>query len=271
MELRGCCAVVTGASSGIGAATARALADRGARVALVARTRDALEEVAADIGRSGATAAVHAADLTDARAAASAAEAIRGDLGVPDVLVNNAGAGRFLFIDETAPDEAESMMAVPYFAAFNMTRAVLPDMLARDSGRVLIVNSPASYVAWPGACGYTAARFAMRGFTEGLRADLHGTGVGVSSVTAGKVRSPYFDNNPGSEERIPTITRIIRTLTPEEVAHAVVDALERDKRDVYVPLMLRMNVLQSRFMPRLSSWVLARTGAKRPVAAGERG
>jgi len=91
-------------------------------------------------------------------------------------------------------DDCE-MMAMPYFAAFYITRALLPAMLRRGSGHLVYVNSPASLVAWPGAAAYTAARWALRGFAEALRADLRGTRLRVSSVIPGKVSSSYFAHN----------------------------------------------------------------------------
>ncbi|HSB37068.1 MAG TPA: SDR family oxidoreductase, partial [Thermoanaerobaculia bacterium] len=168
MDLRGRLAVVTGASSGIGAATARLLAREGARVVLVARTGGALEKISGEIRAAGGEATAVAADLGDAVAATGACERILREAGVPDLLVNNAGAGRWLFTEETPPGEAVAMMAAPYFAAFFATQTFLPGMLARGSGRIVNVNSPAAKLTWPGAAGYASARWALRGFTEAL-------------------------------------------------------------------------------------------------------
>ena len=145
MLIRGCAAVVTGASSGIGAATAVALACRGARaVVLLARTASALEEVAAEVRACGATSLPRAVDLADAAAVAEVAAAIQHEIGAPDLIVNGAGAGRFLFVEETSAADAAAMMAVPYLAAFHVTRAFLPAMLARQSGHIVNVTSPAA-------------------------------------------------------------------------------------------------------------------------------
>lgn len=267
VDVRGKLVVVTGASSGIGAATAEALGAAGARVVLMARTQAALDSVADGVRRRGGEAHVIAVDVGDSAAAFAAAEQVLAEAGVPDVIVNNAGAGRFLFIDETEPEEFEQMARVPYFAAFFVTKAFLPAMLERGSGQIVVVNTPASLFAWPGALGYTAARFALRGFTEALRADLRGSGLGVSSVTPAKVSTPYFERNPGAEARIPRISKITPTITPERTAQAIVRAIERESRDVYIPFALKLNVIQARLTPGFISWLLARTGAKRSTIA----
>ncbi|HYC32494.1 MAG TPA: SDR family NAD(P)-dependent oxidoreductase, partial [Gemmatimonadales bacterium] len=115
MELRDRKALVTGASGGLGAAIARELARVGARVILLARRRQELERVAAGLGDRAL--AVHSADLTDADAVARVASRIAADYGTPDLIVNNAGSGQWKFLDETSPEEAVRMMAMPFFAA----------------------------------------------------------------------------------------------------------------------------------------------------------
>jgi uncharacterized protein len=261
VRLEGRLALVTGASTGIGAATARALVDRGARVVVVARRREALDRVAAEIGTA---AHVHPADVSDADEVAELARTVTAELGTPDVLVNNAGAGRFLFIDETSPEELVQQMSVPFFAAFFVTRAFIEDMVRRGSGQIVNVNTPISRITWPGAIGYASARWAMRGFSEALRADLAGTGLRITEVVPAKVSSEYFAHNPGAEERIPGISRLFPTLTPEQTARAIVRGIERGAREVSTPLAYRLAAGQARLFPRLSSWLVVKTGARRP-------
>src|SRR5476651_361895 len=202
MRIEGTVAVITGASFGIGAATAKAMAREGARVILLARTQAALDSVAAEIGDQAHAFAV---DLADADAVNTVAQTILQRHGAPDIVVNNAGAGRWLSVEETSPEEVVGIMAAPYFAAFFVTRAFLPHMLRRGSGRFVNIGSPASRLIWPGATAYIAARWAFQGFTEPLRAELRGTGIGVSSVVPGTVQTTYFAHNPGVQERIPWI------------------------------------------------------------------
>jgi short-subunit dehydrogenase len=262
MQINGRTALITGASSGIGAATARAIARKGGRVILLARTKSALESLAAEITASGGQTHAYPVDLSDAQAVDQTAKAIAVEIGTPDILINNAGAGRWLFVEETSPEEMVSMMAVPYFAAFYVTRAFLPDMLRRNSGHIVMVTSPASRIAWPGATAYSVARWAMRGFSEALRADLRGTGIQVTLFTSGKVTSSYFENNPGSEERLPGVSRLVPTIIPEQAADAIVRGIERNKREVVVPLMLKLFYLQHNVVPRFIEWLVAVTGWK---------
>ena len=259
--------LVTGASSGIGAATARAMSRRGARVLLVARSKDRLEALARELG---AGAAAFPCDAGDRRAVAAMAERVQAEHGVPDVIVNCAGAGRWLSIEDTDPEEFLEMAAAPYFAAFLVTRAFIEGMLARGSGWVVNVDSPASKIAWPGAVAYISARGAMRGFDAALRADLRGSGVGVTHLVPAKVSSEYFRHNAGSEERIPAVARLIPTLTPEQVAEEICRAVERRRREVVIPFALRVFFWCERLMPRPTEWLAWRTGARRKPARANR-
>lgn len=265
MRIRGTLALITGASGGIGAATAREMAKAGAKLILVARTESKLKVVAEEIRSAGGQAYVYACDLGDWAAVAETAARIKADVGVPDILINNAGAGRWLAVEETDPQEAVSMMAAPYFAAFFMTRAFVQEMCRRGSGRIANVNSPVAYLVIPGATGYAASRCALRGFNDALRAELHGTGVGVTHLVFGEVTSDYFINNPGSHERIPSISKIIPVLSPEQTARLIVRAIENDRSELIRPLMMKMVVVFDRWMPRISGWLMRVTGWKRPA------
>jgi short-subunit dehydrogenase len=264
MKLTGKLAVVTGASSGIGAATALALAAAGAEVILVARTAGPLNETAESVRLNGGRAHALPADLTSPSEVDALAARVLGEVGVPDIIVNNAGAGRFLFLDETDSQEAVQMMAAPYFAAFFVTHAFVAAMIARGSGNIMQINTPAATVPWPGAVGYASARYAVRGLTESLRQDLRGTGIRVSSVTPAKVTTPYFDSNPGSVERIPRIEKLLGTMTAGQVAEVVVSALRRDASDVHAPWRWAALHPIARAVPRPFHWLAWRTGTKHP-------
>ncbi len=158
MDLYNKLMLITGASSGIGAAAAKLAAQEGAHVILVARSADKLDRVADEIRHRGGRAAAYPAELTDPQVVSATAERIMTDVGTPDVLFNNAGAGRWLYAEETSMSKAVEMMAAPYFAAFFVTRAFLPAMLQRSSGLIINMTSLAAYLTWPGATAYTAAR-----------------------------------------------------------------------------------------------------------------
>lgn len=261
MNPRGKTALVTGASSGIGAATARALAQAGARVLLVARREGELERVASSIGPGAATA--YPVDLSSASAVSQMAQRITADVGTPDIIVNNAGAGQWKFVDETDPQEAVQMMAVPYFAAFYVTHAFLPGMLRRNSGHIVNVSSVGSRFVWPGATAYIAARWAVRGFTEALRADLAGTKVKVTLFESGVVQSPYWEHNPGSRERVPKMGRLVPELTSDAAAKAIVRGIEREQKLVVVPFMMKLTYWQHAVFPGVVHWLITRTGYTR--------
>ncbi len=244
---------VTGASSGIGAEAA----------VLLARGSEGLAATAARVVAAGGAATTYPVDLGDEAATAAACAAVVRE-GAPGLILHCAGAGRWLFLDETSPGEGRAMMDAPYFAALHVTRAFLPAMLAAGSGRIVFVNSPAAVMPWPGATGYVAARWALRGLFEALHQDLAGTGVGATHVVVGKVASPYFAHNPGAEERIPRIDRLIPTLTPEAAASVVVRAAERGALEVVAPFMLKFFAIWGRHLPRTTGRLVRATGARRP-------
>jgi short-subunit dehydrogenase len=153
------------------------------------------------------------------------------------------------------------MMASPYFGAFYITRAFLPAMRQRDSGHIVNLTSPAGFVAWPNATAYTVARWAMRGFHEALRADLHKTRISVTLMVPGEVSSAYFANNPGGQEQLPGIAKLYRTLTPEEVAQAIVRGVQREQREVISPPLLSLTLRMHRVWPGIVEWALLKTAA----------
>lgn len=263
MKIEGRTVLITGASSGIGLATAKAMAERGGYTILLARNKHALDEAVSGINSQGGRAVSYPVDLSMSKAVDQVAEMIQREVGFVDIVVNNAGAGRWLFVEETNPDEAVQMMAVPYLAAFYITRVFLPAMLERDEGHIVNITSLAAYAPWAGATGYTAARWAMRGFSEALRADLYGTNIKVTLFAPGEVNSPYWENNPRSRERIPKIGMVYPKMTPEQVAKAIVKAVENNKREVIVPLPLRLTVNLHRVFPFLTEWLVNQTGWRR--------
>ena len=253
-------ALITGASSGIGAAAARAFDAAGYRVALVARTAEKLAETAEGLSNKPV---VEAVDAANGDAVLAMADRLRADFGVPDVIINNAGAGVWKYIEDTKPAEAITMMNAPYFAAFNVTHAFMSDMLSRRSGVLIHVNSPAAEMVWPSCTGYAAARFALRGLHEALSQDLAGTGVRSCQVIFGEVSSEYWENNPGSRAYVPKISKTIPVMTPEACARVLLRVAERPRRQVVYPFMLRLYHWNYALAPWLVRWLLRLTGRKR--------
>jgi len=263
MELKNKLMLITGASSGIGAATAKAAARAGMRVALAARTQANLEKVAMEIRGQGGQASIYALDVSDPRAVQKMAEKITAELGTPDVLFNNAGAGRWLFTEETGNEEAAQMIAAPYLSAFYVTRAFLPAMLERNSGTIVNMTSIAAFLSFPGATAYAAARWAMRGFNEGLRADLHGTRVRTMLTAFARVNSDFWTNNSGSEQNIPGAQALIPPLTPEQAADTILSGLRWNLRIAAAPFMLWVVLTLNYLFPMTTRWLLYSTGAQR--------
>jgi NADP-dependent 3-hydroxy acid dehydrogenase YdfG len=255
-------AVITGASSGIGAATARLFAAEGWQVVLVARRRPQLEVVHQSISAAGGTATIEALDAADGDQVLAMADRILITSGVPDVVVNSAGAGEWRFIEESPPEDAVRMMGAPYLAAYNTTHAFMTPMLERGEGLLIHVGSPASRIPWPGATAYSAARWALRGLHESLRQDLRGTGVKSSHVIFGEVSSAYFDHNPESRQHIPSIGKLIPAITPERCAQVILGITERPRHTVIHPFMLRLFYWRAAVSPGLTRWLIGRTGRR---------
>ena len=146
------------------------------------------------------------------------------------MIVNNAGIGRWLFIEETPLEEMRADMALPYFAAFGVTKAFVAEMAGRGSGNICNVNGPGGWFPWPSSVAYSSARWALRGFSTALRVDFRDTGVSVTDVVMTKISSSYWENNPGADDRMPWIDRVIPTLSEERAAEVVTRAVERERQ-----------------------------------------
>jgi uncharacterized protein len=256
--------LVSGASSGIGEATAMRYAASGAHVLLLARNAERLDRVADSIRRGAGSAAPYVIDLADANAIAETGARIKREHGTPDTLINNAGAGRWLPMVDTSAEDALAMIAVPYLAAFNLTRAFLPEMIARRSGALAFITSPASYLAWPNASAYIAARRAVAGLAETLQIELKGTGLAASLVVLGPVETPYWQHNPGSRERLPkSNTMLVPMLSSEQAAAAIYLGVEARKRMVVKPGIFRALFMLNAIAPRLVARHLRRAALKR--------
>jgi short-subunit dehydrogenase len=248
--------LITGASSGIGAATAKRYGASGARVLLLARNAERLGAVDEAIRKGGGTAKAYPVNLADPDAVRQVSAEIQRDDGVPDVLINNAGAGRWLSIAETTAEEALAMIEVPYLAAFNLTRDFLPAMRARGSGAIACITSPASFVTWPHAATYIAARRALNGFTDALRVEVRKTGLTVTLVVLGLVESAYWEHNPGSRQYVAATNSLAPPMSPEEAAEAIFAGVESGRRTVVKPGIMRALFALNAMAPGLTTRLL---------------
>ncbi len=230
MRIEGATVLVTGASSGIGAAVCRVWADAGATVALVARRAEQLADVAA--GLAPGRHATFPCDIRDPAAIEATLAAVRDRLGDVDVLVNNAGIGRYLPFVDTDAEETAAILETNLHAALHFARALLPGMLARGRGHVVNVASIAGRIGSRNHAVYCASKFALAGFSESLVYELAGTGVGVTLVNPGIIATPFFDHV--SFARFPARART-RAIAPDVVAAAIVRAVRRGRVEVTVP------------------------------------
>ena len=182
--------IITGASSGIGAALARHLAADGARLGLIARNADRLETMTAELET---TAIAAPADVTDEDAVQSAFDKLSKELGPTDFLVNNAGVGFATVLAETSLADFRRIVDTNLTGAFLCTRAVLPGMLERGTGHILNVSSVVGKVANPGAPVYCASKHGLNGFVSGLRQQVGPKGIKVSMVSPASTDTPYWD------------------------------------------------------------------------------
>ena len=215
-------AVVTGASRGIGLATARRLTALGARVVMLARGRERLDREAAAL--PGALAL--ACDVGDRIAVREAAESIASEVGTPDVLVNNAGLFALTPVETTDPDEFARTLETNLVAPFTFVRAFLGPMRERGSGHVVTVGSIADRATFPGNGAYAASKYGARALHEVMRAELRGSGVRASLVSPGPTDTALWD--PIDPDARPGFTPRAAMLSPDAVADAIAWAVTRD-------------------------------------------
>ncbi len=232
-ELRGKTVLVTGASAGIGRATALAFAREGARLLLCARREDRLEELAAELTRAGAE-AVHgfALDVRDREAVNAAIAWLPQEWSEVDVLVNNAGLSRGLAkLHEDDYKNWEEMIDTNVKGLLYVTRAVVPGMVERGRGHVINMGSTAGHITYANGGVYCATKAAEKAISEGLKLDLMGTAVRVTSIDPGMVETEFSEVRfRGDKERAAKIYENITPLTPEDVADAIVWAASRPAR-----------------------------------------
>jgi short-subunit dehydrogenase len=252
-HLAGRTALLTGATGGIGHAIARALHRRGAQLILTGRRTEVLEPLAQELGARSI-----AVDLEQA----SDVERLLSEVGHVDLLVANAavpGSGPLL---EYSDEQIDRALQVNLRAPMVLARHLTETMLAQEWGHLVFISSLAGKTSSPGSSVYSATKFGLRGFGQGLRGDLHGTGVGVSVVFPGFIRDAGMFADSGVK-----LPGFVGTSTPEQVADRVIVAIEHDRGEVDVaPVRMKLGSRFSTVAPSLSARLQRRLGGDKIAA-----
>ena len=258
-SLRGKVAVITGASSGIGAASARRFAREGCLTVLAARRLDRLEQLAAEIRSSGGEALPLAVDVSEPRQIEMMARSAVETYGRIDILFNNAGFGRLDWLERLDPvKDIRAQITVDLLGVILAARAVLPQMYKQRSGHIINMSSLAGWIAPPLYTVYSAGKFGVRGFSEALRREAAPMGVKVSVIYPGSARTEFglHVGEGASKRRLRSPSWL--ALSADDVAASVVSLAHHPSRELVTPwLMLLARFLNSHFGP-ISDWLQSR-------------
>ena len=257
MELKDTHVLVTGGSRGIGAALAREFAGAGARVSLTARTTEAIEALAAELGGKAFT-----ADLLDPASVDSLVERVEAEAGPIDVLVNNAGYEGQGWFHEGDPATARRVLQLNLEAPIILTQKVIPGMIERGRGHLVFTSSLAGTGGFPGLAVYGATKAGLTNFVAALRMELAGTGINTTVVAPGPVDTDMWDAVEGDSDLDPMLGRLrklqlIPTKSPEMLARRAISAVQADKRHVRVPRRLISNHWLREAPTRLTETLIA--------------
>ena len=243
-------ALITGASSGIGKGLALEIAARGGRLGLVARREDVLNEIVHEIRTHQGTAVAVAADVRDANAMKQAADRVRSELGSVDVLIANAGIGGTDPVSKLDPARVAEVMNINVLGAVNSVAAVLPDMIERKSGQLVAIASLAGYRGLAKSAAYSASKAALSSFFESLRIDLRHTGVTVTIIYPGFIKTPLTS---GRAAKMPYLMEL------DDGVKKILSAIEKGKKSYAFPWQLATIVRSSLLMPpSLYDWIAER-------------
>jgi short-subunit dehydrogenase len=246
--------LITGASSGLGRGFAIELAKRGAAVGLLARRADELAEIVKQIEANGGRAHALPADVTDAKAVHDAVDRLRAHFGPVDVLIANAGIGGSKDAAELGAEDVSKVINVNVIGAANSATAVLPEMVKRGQGRLVAISSLAAYRGLPKSAAYCASKAAVSAFFESLRVDLRGSGVGVTIIHPGFIKTPL---TAGREAKMPWLMEL------DDAVQKMVKAIEKRKKSYAFPWQLASVVRACMVLP--NSWydeVMARNSLR---------
>ena len=240
--------IITGASSGIGKASALKFAKKNAKVVLVARRKEKLLQVEKEISQYTNSTLVCQCDVSNKSQVKEMSDTVIDTFGRIDVLVNNAGFVIYGKVVDLTIEEIESQMETNYFGMIYCTKNFLPHMIEQGQGHIVNVASVGASFGVPGIASYCATKFAMLGFSEGLKHELHGTGVDVTVVSPIMVVTSLFDH-PSFENFSKQST--ITILKPETVANAILKAAKSSKLEIVVPSLANAAIWSKHNFPFL--------------------
>jgi uncharacterized protein len=250
--------IITGASSGIGEKTALSLAEKGYRVVITARRLDRLEEVAKQIRIKGGVVLPVQLDLARLDQIRALVERTKQTFGQIDVLVNNAGSARHLWLDEQSLEEdIQNQLQINLIGMIQLTRLVIPEMVAAGSGQIIHISSVASWVGVPTYSIYNASKFGSRGFMTSLRRELRGTGVIISEIFPGAVDTK-FGQDPDVSWKTTTVTPKFALLSAQSVADQILEMIKRKKTRSVIPGFMWLAIWTDAHFPWLISWLLSK-------------
>jgi len=242
--------MITGASSGIGKGVALEIASRGANLCLLARREDLLNELVQDSKAHNIKAVSAAADVRDEKAVKEAADRFRKELGPIDILIANAGIGTSDHALQLKPEHAANVIGVNVLGAVNSVAAVLPEMVERGRGRLVAISSLAAYRGLAKSAAYCASKAALSSYFESLRIDLRHTGVGVTIIHPGFIKTPL---TAGREAKMPYLMEL------DYGVKKIVSAIEKEKKTYAFPWQLATIVRAGMLMPvAMYDWIAAR-------------
>lgn len=242
-------AVVTGASSGIGAEIARELAARGHGVTLVARREDRLRDLAAELSGT-VRVEVIGCDVADPDARARLFDEVDSRGLTIDILVNNAGIGTIGAVQNSMVDDEIRQVRVNVEAVIDLSTRAVQQMVPRGRGAILNVGSTAGYHPFPGQAGYAGTKAFVKTYTEGLRGELAGTGVTVATLHPGPVRTEFLEAAGMDEKKFAAAFPEFLWMPSREVAKAGVDALEHDRGEVIAGVQNKLSTVLMQALPR---------------------
>jgi short-subunit dehydrogenase len=255
--------LITGASSGIGAAAARLFGEKEYRVVLAARRVERLQTLAKEIQVAGGEALPIPTDVTQLDQIENMVSTTLREFGQIDVLLNNAGFGRMKWLEKLEPEgDIEAQLRVNLLGVIHATRLVLPHMLERKKGHIINMASIASWIATPTYSIYAASKFGLRGFSEGLRREVGALGIHISDIYPGGVETEFADHMGRKPGTSPTTPKFLR-LRSEDVARTVWRVVRRPRRTVVVPRVMWIPIWINMIFPSFVDWAISRFFTRR--------